>query len=80
MSKPTDHHVSPYAFKSVFGFTPCNCHEAPKTAIYATYRVEYETESFSSMLKRITVTCEGCGAYRTKNVESEHLDGDSIYY
>ena len=80
MSRPTDHHVSPYAFESVFGFTPCQCHRSPQSSIYATYRVEYETQPFSSMLKKITVTCEGCGRSITKDVEYDNIDGDSIYY
>lgn len=77
MSKPTSHHVSPFEFESVFGFTPCSCHRNIRNA-YATYRVEYETESFSSILKRIWVTCEACGASQSRNLEGQNIDGDCL--
>ena len=78
MSKPTSYHVRPHQFKNAFGFTPCNCHENITTVSRATYRVEYETQPFSSMLKRIEVTCECCGSYESVDVEYRDIDGDSL--
>lgn len=78
MSKATSYFVSPTEFEEVFDFTPCDCHEYPSKAGSATYTVEYETESYSTMLKRITVTCRCCGKQVTKNVQSKRIDGDDI--
>lgn len=80
MSKPTDYNVSPYDFKSVFGFTPCQCHTQIRTAAYATYRVEYETLPFDTILKKVTVTCDGCYRSVTRNIESENIDGSNIHF
>lgn len=78
MSKPTAHNVSPYDFYNAFGFFPCSCHETPKTAIYAQYRVEYETKPFDTELKKIEVTCTGCGNWVEKDVSHMGIDGNSI--
>ena len=78
MSKPTSYNVSPHAFKSVFGFTPCSCHEGIRSASGALYRVEYETEPFSQILKKVTVTCQGCYRSTTRDVQSRQINGECI--
>lgn len=78
MSKPTSYNVSPQAFYNVFGFYPCSCHESISTASSAYYRVEYETFSYSTELKKIEVTCNCCGKSTKKDVSSMGIDGAYI--
>ena len=78
MSKPTSYNVSPYAFYNVFGFYPCSCHERITTAASANYRVEYETKPFDTELKKIEVTCIGCGRWVKKDVSHMGIDGNYI--
>ena len=77
MSKSTSYHVSPSDFERAFGFNHCVCAESPYS-IGAQYTIEYETESYSTMLKKITVSCSKCGKSRTYNVQSERIDGSYL--
>jgi len=78
MSKPTSYNVSPYAFYNIFGFYPCSCHESPTTSSSALYRIDYETKSYDTELKKIEVTCNCCGKTIRRDVSSMKIDGDYI--